>query len=56
MYINSGYLNNSLVDFKDKTKPLVVGSCGTYRLYKHPRLPTYSPRGRVDFQIIYLII
>ncbi len=54
MYINSGYLNNSLVDFKDKTKPLVVGSCGTYRLYKHPRLPTYRPRGRVDFQIIYV--
>lgn len=54
MYINSGYLNNSLVDFKDKTKPLVVGSCGTYRLYKHPRLPTYRPCGRVDFQIIYV--
>lgn len=54
MYMNSGYLNNSHVDFKDKTKPLVVGSCGTYRLYKHPRLPTYRPRGRVDFQIIYV--
>ncbi len=54
MYINSGYLNNSHVDFKDKTKPLIVGSCGTYRLYKHPRLPTYRPRGRVDFQIIYV--
>ena len=38
MYMNSGYLNNSHLDFKDKSKPLVVGSCGTYRLYKHPRL------------------
>ena len=32
MYINSGYLNNSRVPFKDKSKPLLVGSCGTYRL------------------------
>ena len=25
MYINSGYLHNSLLDFKDKSKSLVVG-------------------------------
>lgn len=54
MYINSGYKNHSLLDFKDKSKPLVVGSCGTYRLYAHPKLPTYRPRGRLDFQIIYI--
>lgn len=54
MYINSGYLNNSLIDFKDKRKPLVVGSCGTYRLMTHPRLPTYRPRGRIDYQLLYV--
>lgn len=54
MYINSGYLNNSHRDFKDKSRPLIVGSCGTYRLEKHPRLPTYRPRGRLDFQILYV--
>jgi len=54
VYINSGYKNHSLLDFKDKSKPLVVGSCGTYRLYAHPKLPTYRPRGRLDFQIIYI--
>lgn len=54
MYINSGYKNNSFIDFKDKSKPLVVGSCGTYRLSSLPKLPTYRPRGRVDFQIIYI--
>lgn len=54
MYINSGYLHNSLIDFKDKSKPLIVGSCGTYRLFRHPKLPTYRPRGRLDFQIIYV--
>ncbi len=54
MYINSGYLNRSLIDFKDKSKPLVVGSCGTYRLITHPKLPTYRPRGRIDYQILYV--
>ena len=54
MYINSAYLNNSLVDFMDKSKPLIVGSCGTYHLYTNPRLPTYRPKGRLDFQILYV--
>lgn len=54
MYTNSGYLNNSLVDFKDKSRPLIVGSCGTCRLYTHPKLPTSRPRGRLDFQLLYV--
>lgn len=54
MYINSGYLNHSLFQLKDKSKPLIVGSCGTYRLKTHPRLPTYRPRGRLDYQILYV--
>ena len=54
MYINTGYLNHSLIDFKDKSRPLVVGSCGNYRLSAHPKMPTYRPKGRKDFQIIYI--
>lgn len=54
MYINSSYKNHSVLDFKDKSKPLIVGSCGTYRLSSLPKMPTYRPRGRVDFQIIYI--
>ncbi len=54
MYMNSGYLHNSHRDFKDKSRPLIVGSCGTYHLFTHPRLPTCRPRGRLDFQIIYV--
>lgn len=54
MYFNSGYLNNSHLDFKDYTKPLVVGSCGTYRLKKRPMLPTYWKKGRRDYQILYV--
>lgn len=54
MYINAGYLHNSLVDFKDKSRPLVVGSCGAYRLQTQPKLPTWRPRGRMDYQLIYI--
>lgn len=54
MYVNSAYLNNSLIDFMDKSKPLIVGSCGTYHLFTHPRLSTYRPKGRLDFQILYI--
>ena len=55
VYINSGYLRNSRIDFKDHTRPLVVGSCGTYRLSGQPAvLPTHRPRGRVDYQLLYV--
>lgn len=55
MYINSGYLRGSRVDFKDTTRPLVVGSCGTYRLSgQETVLPTHRPRGRVDYQLLYV--
>lgn len=54
MYMNTGYLNNSHIGFKDTSRPLIVGSCGTYRLSSHPKFPTYRPRGRLDFQIIYI--
>ena len=54
MYMNTGYLSHSHMDFKDKSRPLIVGSCGIYRLSEHPKIPTYRPRGRVDFQIIYI--
>ena len=54
MYTNNAYLNNTLVDIKDKSKPLIVTSCGTYRLYTRKKLPTWRPRGRRDFQLIYV--
>lgn len=54
MYTNNAYLNNSVIDFKDKTKPLIVTSCGTYKLYTRPKLPTWRPRGRKDFQLLYV--
>lgn len=54
MYTNNAYRNNSTIDRKDKSKPLVVTMCGTYKLYTKPKLPTWRPRGRLDFQLIYV--
>lgn len=54
MYIDSAYWHNSRLDFKDKKHPLFVGSCGTYHLYTQNRLPTHRPRGRLDYQILYI--
>lgn len=54
MYMNSAYWHNIVLDFKDKSKPLFVCSCGTYHLYTRPKLPTHRPRGRLDYQIIYI--
>lgn len=54
MYMNAGYLNNSHLPFKDKSKPLIVSCCGTYRLKTKERLPTRRPRGSLDYQLIYV--
>ena len=54
MYTNNAYLNNKTMDIKDKSKPLIVTSCGTYHLYTRPKLPTWRPRGRLDFQLLYI--
>lgn len=47
MYINTGYLHHSRQDFKDKSRPLIVGSCGNYCLTQHPSMPTNRPREHV---------
>lgn len=54
MYTSNAYLNNTILDVKDKSRPLIVTSCGTYHLYTHPKLPTWRPRGRLDFQLLYI--
>lgn len=54
MYTDSAYWHNRRMDFKDKKHPLFVGSCGTYHLLTRPKLPTHRPRGRLDFQILYI--
>ena len=55
MYVNSGYLNNSRAPIKDKSHPLIVTSCGTYRLKNTKKLPTWRPKGRLDYQLLYIV-
>ena len=54
LYVNAGYLFNSRVPFKEKKMPLRILSAGTYQLFTRPRLPTWRPKGRVDWQLIYI--
>lgn len=54
MYTSSAYWHQSHQDFKDKKHPLFIGSVGTYRLYTVSRLPTHRPRGRLDYQLLYI--
>lgn len=54
MYMNTGYIHDALTNVKDKSQPLSIRSCGNYRLDTQPKLPTYRPKGRLDYQIIYI--
>lgn len=54
MYLNAGHLHNCKLPYKDKSKPLIVCSCGTYRLINKEKLPTWRPKGRLDFQLVYI--
>lgn len=54
MYTNSAYLHNSLLDIVDKSRPVIVTSCGTYKLYTQKEFTTYRPKGRKDYQLIYV--
>ncbi|MBR2452908.1 MAG: helix-turn-helix domain-containing protein [Clostridia bacterium] len=54
MYAKAAYLNNSLDDTADLSEPLVVKSCGNYRLLSRKSFVTYRPSGRRDFQLLYI--
>lgn len=54
MYAYSAYWHQKHLDFKDKTHPLFIGSCGTYHLDTIEKLPTQRPRGRLDYQLLYI--
>ena len=55
MFVNSGYLHDSRAPIKDKSRPMIVTSCGTYRLKTVKRLPTWRPKGRLDYQLLYIV-
>lgn len=54
MYVNSAYLNNDRSPIVDLTTPLLVSSCGTYRMVSRPVMTTRRPDGRRDYQLLYV--
>ncbi|MBE6956703.1 MAG: AraC family transcriptional regulator [Ruminococcaceae bacterium] len=55
MYISCGYLNIPEIPFADHTVPLLVCSCGNYRLSGDDRSCTQRPMGRPDYQLLYVV-
>lgn len=55
MYIDYGdSIENHPKGNMNKSKSVLVNSCGTYRLISKPMLQTCRPEGRCDYQIIYI--
>ncbi|MBQ9767798.1 MAG: helix-turn-helix domain-containing protein [Lachnospiraceae bacterium] len=54
MYTNVAYLHNLLHDIVDFSKPLIVTSCGYYRIQSIPTFQTERPNGRADYQLLYI--
>lgn len=55
MYTSCGYLNIPEIPFADLTVPLLVCSCGNYRLNGDDRSCTQRPTGRPDYQLLYVV-
>ena len=54
MFTNVAYLHNSLNDMVDTSKSLIVTSCGYYRVHSRPVVSTERPKGRRDYQLLYI--
>lgn len=54
MYSNTGYLYDEDIEIQDLDHPLTVLSCGIYRLSHQPIMPTSRPKGRKDYQLLYI--
>jgi AraC family transcriptional regulator of arabinose operon len=51
---NSAYYNQCDDDIPNDSFELFVKSCGHYKLLQLPKLVTYRPQGRRDYQLIYV--
>ena len=54
MFMNVAYLNNSTSTVVDNTKPQIVTSCGNYRVKNRSEVVTHRPKGRKDYQLLYI--
>ena len=54
MYINVAYSADKNPNIEDLTVPLRINNCGYYRVYKSPIIKTEHPKGRNDYQLLYI--
>ena len=54
MFMNVAYLNNSMSAVVDDSRPLIVTCCGNYRIKKRSEVVTHRPKGRRDYQLLYI--
>ena len=54
MFVNAAYLNNSTLAVEDESKPLIVTSCGNYKVKNRAEERTSRPKGRKDYQLLYI--
>ncbi|MCI7691358.1 MAG: AraC family transcriptional regulator [Oscillospiraceae bacterium] len=54
MFVNAAYLNNSTLAIEDESKPLIVTSCGNYKVKNRAEVRTSRPKGRKDYQLLYI--
>lgn len=54
MLIHAAYLRNSKSPIVDQSTPLLVTSCGNYRLKNCEKIVTHRPNGRKDYQLLYI--
>ncbi|MCI8624266.1 MAG: AraC family transcriptional regulator [Provencibacterium sp.] len=54
MYNNAGYAQDTDRDGCRSDRPIVVNSCGHYRLQSRPDYTTLRPGGRRDYQLLFV--
>lgn len=54
MFVNDAYLNNSTLAVEDESKPLIVTSCGNYKVKNRAEVRTRRSKGRKDYQLLYI--
>ena len=54
MFTNTAYKNNTDEAIVDFSSPLTVSSCGIYQIFSGNTVITERPKGRADYQLLYI--
>ena len=54
MYVNTGHADNYQEVLASKSHGLLITSCGNYQIKKKEAIITRRPKGRKDYQIVYI--